>query len=144
MPARRIALAASIALLSACVYDGAYVVRGKIRGRVPAGVGIVENASAVVIADGKPGRTPAWVGRDGAFEARYPFGGMGFLFLVPGDGNPQIEFSAPGYRDLRVRIRGDEAPEGVVRRACVPPAKGTYCMDVVLAPEAGGAEGRGR
>jgi hypothetical protein len=136
MSLRRAAAPVSlVALLSGCIYDGAYVIRGRIRGRVPSGVGIVENASAVVTADRKPNRTSAWVGRDGTFEARYLFGGMWFFPFFPGDGDPHVEFSAPGYRNLLVRVRGHEAQDGVTRRACVPPARGTYCMDVVLAPE---------
>lgn len=51
MRLRRAVLSASLAaLLSGCASDGAYVVRG----RVPGGVGIVENASAVVSAEGGP------------------------------------------------------------------------------------------
>jgi hypothetical protein len=132
------------AMLSGCAAGGQYVVRGKIRGRMARGAGIVENASAVVTAEGKRDPTPAWVGRDGVFEATYRFGGRSLPFLSPGDGDPHVEISAPGYRGVRVRIRGDDAQDGVTRRACVPPAKRTYCMDVVLTPEAGGAEGRGR
>lgn len=55
MRLRRAALSASLAaLLSGCASDGAYVVRGRIRARVPGGVGIVESASAVVSAEGGP------------------------------------------------------------------------------------------
>jgi hypothetical protein len=132
------------AMLSGCAAEGRYVVRGKIRARMPSGIGIVENASAVVTAGGKRDPTRAWVGRDGVFEATYRFGGRSLPFLAPGDGDPHVEISAPGYRGVRVRIRGDDAQDGVVRRACVPPAKEAYCMDVVLTPEASGAEGRGR
>jgi hypothetical protein len=132
------------AMLSGCAAGGQYVVRGKIRGRMASGVGIVENASAVVTAAGKRDPTPAWVGRDGVFEATYRFGGRSLPFSSPGDGDPHVEFSAPGYRGVRVRIRGDEAQDGVTRRPCAPPAEGAYCMDVVLTPVTGDAGVRGR
>jgi hypothetical protein len=137
MRLRSLALSlAAAALLPACTAEGQYVIRGRIRAQRPDGVGIIGNASAVVTGGREP--TPVWVGRDGAFEAKHRFGMVWVLFVPLGDGfDPHIEFSAPGYRKVRVRVRGESAPEGVTRRPCDPPEKGSHCFDVVLAPEVG-------
>jgi hypothetical protein len=74
---------------------------------------------------------------DGAYSTEYRFGGIGFLFLTPSDGDPRVEFTAPGHKARTVPLKARGAEPGVTRRACeVQRGVRCYGVDVVLEPEA--------
>jgi hypothetical protein len=127
--------AASLALLlSACIMDGRYVVRGSVVTASGAEVAPANGATVNVgHASGEDfangfARTSA----DGRYAANYAFGGM-FPFIA--GSNPVVEFAAPGYRTCKVDLRGASAPTGVTRRSCDPPEPGCFVLDVVLTEE---------
>lgn len=79
-------------------------------------------------------------GDDGSYRVEYRFGGMGFLFFKPSDGDPHVDFAAAGYRTRSVHLRGRDSDRGVTRRPCdAQSAKRRglcHGLDVVLEPEA--------
>jgi hypothetical protein len=139
MACRVILVAALLPELAACIYDGSYRIRGTLRLQADGTERIPENATVTVKGCGRaagPGNVV--LHRDGTFAGKYAFGGMGFLFLVPGDGSPRIDFGAPGYRTVQMRLRSAEPVPGVTRRACAPPEnEDPFCfwLDVVLSPD---------
>jgi hypothetical protein len=79
---------------------------------------------------------------DGAYRTEYRFGGMGFLFFTPSDGDPYLEFAAPGHKARTVRLKARDSEPGVTRRACELQSKvRCYGLDVVLEPEAPSVSG---
>ncbi len=120
-------LAALPVLLGGCLYDGMYVVRGRVSEESG---GVQKPLPGVTVAarNGRAGRPqrPATTGADGTYEASYWYGGMQLLFYVP-TGDAYLEFAAPGYRTKLVRVR-----DAAARCARNPPWFG---LDVVLTPE---------
>jgi hypothetical protein len=139
-PTCRSALRAAVAVLAAaaqvgCIYDGAYLVRGAVSAARNGPSEPLTGARVVVLAQNRTegSRSAAATGADGSYQVRYLFGGMGFLFITPSDGDPVLEVSASGYRTCTVRLRDGEQ-RGVTRRPCPAVAGRCYGVDVVLAP----------
>lgn len=130
----RVRLASLLFVLSACIMEGRYVVRGKVMmdssgpSRLPVGGASV----AVGETDGRTANGRARTSADGSYAAVYRFGGM---FPFTRDADPSVEFAAPGYRTRNVDLRGSTAPPGVTRGPCDPPEKGCFVLDVMLVSE---------
>lgn len=128
-------------LLSGCIYDGAYRVRGTVRGEAPEGSRPI--AGAAVATGAGPGgvaQSVVTTAEDGSYVATWRHGGLGFLFFVPGDGDPHLRFEAPGWEPRIVKLTGGAAEPGVARSPCEPEERGCFGIDVLLAPGRG-AEG---
>lgn len=130
----RVRLASLLFVLSACIVEGTYVVRGQVMtdssglSRLP-----VEGASvAVGDTDGRTANGRARTSADGSYAAVYRFGGM-FPFIR--GAHPSVEFAAPGYQARKVDLRSSTVPPGFTRGPCVPPEKGCFVLDVVLVSE---------
>jgi hypothetical protein len=129
----RAGAASLLLLLSACIMDGRYLVRGTVMADSGAVATPVVGASVTVgDTDGKTSNGRARTSADGSYTASYSFGGM-FPFIS--GARPPVEFAAPGYRKCRVDLRTSTAPLGVTRRPCDPPEKGCFVLDVVLVPD---------
>ncbi len=127
--------ACAVSILSGCITDGTYVVRGTVStgeenaARPVAGALVSVGNTQRATANGM-----ARTSTDGSYRAVYTFGGM-FPFIS--GACPVVVFSAPGYRACNIELRGSDAPPGVTRRPCEPPEPGCYVLDVVLSPEPG-------
>ncbi len=129
----RAAAASLLLLLSACIMDGRYIVRGTVMGDSgTVATPVVGATVAVGHTDGKTGNGRARTSADGSYTTSYSFGGM---FPFVSGARPPVEFAAAGYRTCRVDLRSSTAPPGVTRRPCDPPEKGCFVLDVVLVSE---------
>ena len=127
MPSLRLWIVGSCAaILAGCIFDGQYVVKGRVRTTDEP----VEGAMVRVSGHGKSaGPAAAYVtGTDGTFELRYRFGGM---FPFSSDGSPRVEVEAAGFAPLAFSLRGSEQ-SGVVRRECEP--RSCFDLDIALRP----------
>lgn len=134
------ALAVAPLALCGCIYDGAYLVRGTVRGMGGAAAQPLPAARVHVEPTNRRTGVPAQAATaaDGSFEAEYRFGGMRFLFFSGGDGRPRVTFSAEGYRSCTVPLRSEDATGGVTRRPCPGTERGCFELEVLLAPESSG------
>jgi len=122
-------------LLGGCIYDGAIRVQGTVRGMRAEGAAPLPGARVdLVRSDDRSGSSAfAFAGDDGRYEAVYAFGGMGFLFFVPGDGDPFATFAAEGYRPCKIKVHSDQPLRGVERRPCTSRERFCFEIDVLLA-----------
>ncbi len=139
MKTRPWAMIPLLLLLSACVVDGQYVVRGTVLGATESEPTPITGA-LVSVGGAEEGRRfgAARTSPDGAYEAEYVFGGM---FPLVFGAYPSVEYSAPGYRKRKLALRSEDAPPGVTRRPCEERSFGRcFTIDVVLEPAAPAAE----
>jgi hypothetical protein len=130
-------LAALVLMLSACVVDGEYVVRGAVAHLRTEGLVPVSQAEVRVWGHGASAGPAQYIraNADGQFQVQYRFGGVGFLVCRPGDGKPMMEVSAPGYASVQLTIRARELPQGVTRRPCPNQTEGCFEFEVRLTPQ---------
>jgi hypothetical protein len=117
--------------ISACIYDGSYLVRGTVLG---ARDGREEPiAGAVVSVSAKEGesRVMETTSADGTFELEYRWGGM--MPFTWGDGDPRLRVRADGYVERDVKLDG-EMPDGVSQRPCELGRRGCRNVEILLAP----------
>jgi hypothetical protein len=128
-------IAPLLLLLSGCLYDGAYVIRGTVTAPGSDGEAEPLPGASVTPKNGGAG-APQWAATtapDGTYRALYHYGGMGLLLFVPGPGDPHVDFTAPGRPSKTVRLLGDETIDGVTKRRCdEPKAPPCFVVDVQL------------
>ena len=132
MPFLRQTGVALLMLLTGCIMDGRYVVRGTV---VSDFGGVTTPIAGASVAVGKnAGETTngrAVTSADGSYAAYYWFGGM-FPFISCE--RPSVEYSAPGFATCTVDLRSSTPSPEVTRRPCDPPEKYCFVLDVVMAP----------
>ncbi|MBI5070130.1 MAG: carboxypeptidase regulatory-like domain-containing protein [Deltaproteobacteria bacterium] len=123
-------------LLSGCVYDGEYRIRGTVRGALGETVAPLQGARVEVVPlrPMNGAAVSAQTDADGFLQLIYRFGGMGPLPFVRPDGLPVATISADGYQACRVPIRSEDVPAGVSQRPCVPEDRFCFELEVLLAP----------
>src|SRR5512138_3764940 len=119
IPRTHAAVASLVLLLSlpACVYDGRYLVQGRLRSASPTAPAPLPSARIVTRGGSEGTAQPAVLAEEhGTYRTSYWYSGIEILFFTQGDGDPWIEFTAPGHRPRAVRLRDTAAAPGVVRR----------------------------
>ena len=108
---RPLTLCAPLLLLSACIVDGRYIVRGTVVGETGTTVTPLDGAS-VAVGSGRSANARTRTSADGSYTATYRFGGM-FPFIS--GACPAVEFAAPDHRTRKVDLRGSRGHPAPVR-----------------------------